>query len=103
MINNDVGRLYDMLLIQVEKQKIPILPKTPHNFEMGTRELVNMAGLSHDKGDEIISFLLDDKNIKIDGGKIICLDLFELEKTVNFHKKQAALERKREENRSKTY
>ncbi|MDR3237559.1 MAG: cyclic nucleotide-binding domain-containing protein, partial [Spirochaetia bacterium] len=32
MINNDVGRLYDMLLIQVEKQKIPILPKTPHNF-----------------------------------------------------------------------
>ena len=103
MINNDLGRVYDMMLIQVDKQKIPLLPKTEHNFEIGVAELLNMVGLPQDRRDEITLFLLDGKNIRIENGKVVCLDLFELEKTVNFHKKQAAMEKKREKNRNKNY
>ena len=103
LITNDVGRMYDTLLIQVEKQKIPIEPKTPHNFEIGPTELINMIGISPDKGDVLFNTLLDDKNITIDSGKIICLDLYDLEKTVKFYKKQTSMERKREESRQKNY
>lgn len=100
MITNDIGRLYDMLLIQVDKQKIPVA-KAPHFFEIGTRELANMVGLPPEKAEDAISLFIADKNIKIEGGKIICMDLSELEKTVSFYKKQSALERKREESHSK--
>lgn len=101
MITNDLGRVYDTLLIQVEKLKLPI-EKLPHYFEIGTRELINMVGLPQDKGEAIMAVFIADKNIRIEGGKIICMDLTELEKTVNFYKKQAAMERKREELRSKS-
>jgi len=103
MISNDIGRVYDMMLIQIDKQKIPLTPKTPHNFEVSVAELLNMVGFPQDRRDGITSFLLDDKNIKVENGKVVCLDIYELEKTVNFHKKQAAMEKKREENRNKSY
>ncbi|PKL40627.1 MAG: cAMP-binding protein [Spirochaetae bacterium HGW-Spirochaetae-1] len=103
MIKSDVGRIYDTLLIQIEKQKIPIEAKKAHNFEFGSKELINMVGLPPDKGDVIMVQVLEDKHMKLEQGKIFCTDLQELEKTVHFFKKQAALERKREASKSKNY
>lgn len=96
LIKDPLGRIYDTLLIQIEKQKIRIEPKQPHNFEFGTRELINMVGLPADRGDMLIVQLLEDKHIKLEEGKIICSDIEELEKTVNFYKKKTSMERKRE-------
>jgi CRP/FNR family transcriptional regulator len=101
MIRNPLGRIYDTLLIQIEKQKISIEPKKPHNFEFGSKELINMVGLSTREGEDLIVQLLEDKNINLVGGKIISSDLNELEKTVMFYKKQTALERQREANKNK--
>lgn len=101
MIRNPLGRIYDTLLIQIEKQKIMIEPKKPHNFEFGSKELINMVGLSSREGEDLIVQLLEDKNINLVGGKIISSDLNELEKTVMFFKKQTALERQREANKNK--
>lgn len=103
MISNDIGRMYDALLIQAEKHWVPIEPKTNYNFEIGPTELINMVGLPPDKGDVIFNTMLDDKNMAIENGKIICLDLYELEKTVKFYKKQTSMEKKREESRFKNY
>jgi len=96
MIRDPLGRMYDTLLIQVEKQKIRITPKESYTFDFGVKELLNMVGISHDKGDYLVVELLEDKNITLDEGKLICTNLEELEKTVNFYKKKSALERKRE-------
>ncbi len=96
MISDQLGRIYDTLLIQIEKSKIPIIPKHPHNFEFGTKELINMVGLPPEKGDVITVQLLEDSVVRLEGGKIICTDLTELEKTVQMYKKKSALERKRE-------
>lgn len=101
MIRNPLGRIYDTLLIQIEKQKIAIEPKKPHNFEFGSKELINMVGLSTREGEDLIVQLLEDKNINLTGGKIISTDLSELEKTVMFFRKQTALERLREANKNK--
>jgi CRP/FNR family transcriptional regulator len=101
MIRHPIGRLYDTLLTQIEKQKIPIEPKRPHNFEFGSKELINMIGLPPREGESVIVQLLEDKNMALEGGKIICKDMAELEKTVSFYKKQSSLERKREASKNK--
>jgi len=101
MIRNPLGRIYDTLLIQIEKQKIAIEFKKPHNFEFGSKELINMVGLSPVEGESLIVKLLEDKHIMLQEGKIISTDLAELEKTVLFFKKQTALERQREANKNK--
>ncbi len=96
MIRDTIGRIYDTLLIQVEKQKLKIAPKQPHNFEFGSKELINMVGLPPEKGDVYMVQLLEDKHIQLVAGKIISSDLSELEKTVQFYRKKSAMERKRE-------
>ncbi|OHD63066.1 MAG: cAMP-binding protein [Spirochaetes bacterium RBG_13_51_14] len=96
MIRDPLGRIYDTLLIQIEKQKIKIDSKQSHNFEFGTTELINMVGLPPEKGDIYIVQLLEDKHFVLEEGKIICNDLQELEKTVQFYRKKSAMERKRE-------
>lgn len=101
MIRNPLGRIYDTLLIQIEKQKIAIEFKKPHNFEFGSKELINMVGLPPVEGETLIVKLLEDKHIMLQEGKIISTDLSELEKTVLFFKKQTALERQREANKNK--
>jgi CRP-like cAMP-binding protein len=102
MIRDMIGRIYDTLLIQIEKQKLKIGPKIVHNFEFGTKELINMVGLPPEKGDVMMVQLLEDKHIMLEQGKIICTDLQELEKTVQFFRKKSAMERKREANKNKT-
>ncbi len=102
MIRDVIGRIYDTLLIQIEKQKIRVSPKQSHNFEFGTRELVNMVGLPPEKGEVLMVQLLEDKHITLQEGKIISTDLQELEKTVQFYRKKSAMERKREASKSRT-
>jgi len=101
MIRHPLGRIYDTLLIQIEKQRIAIDFKKPHNFEFGSKELINMVGLPQKEGEALIVQLLEDKNISLEGGKIMSSDISELEKTVQFFKKQTAMERKREASKSK--
>ncbi len=99
-IKDPIGRIYDTLLIQVEKQKIMIRPKLAHNFQFGLNELLNMIGLQQDSSDALVVQIFEDKLIAIDEGKVICNDLSELEKTAHFYRKKSAMEKKREANKS---
>ncbi|MBN2436045.1 MAG: cyclic nucleotide-binding domain-containing protein [Spirochaetes bacterium] len=99
-INDQIGRAYDILLIQLEKQKIQIRPKQPHNFQFGVNELTNMIGATKKQADALMVQLFAEKIITIDEGKLICNDIFELEKTARFYLKKSALERKREANKN---
>jgi CRP-like cAMP-binding protein len=96
LIRDPLGRIYDTLLIQIEKQKIKIEPKQSHNFEFGSKELLDMVGITYEKGDIHIVELLEDKHVALEEGKLICTDLSELEKTVLYYRKKSAMERKRE-------
>ncbi|RME89918.1 MAG: cAMP-binding protein [Candidatus Hydrogenedentota bacterium] len=96
LIEDPVGRMYDMLLTLIQKKRIPIQPKASYTFDIGPQELMNMIGISPEKSESYIIALLEDKNFKLDEGKIICLDTAELEKQVHFYRKKAALDRKRD-------
>ncbi|MCX7632627.1 MAG: cyclic nucleotide-binding domain-containing protein [Turneriella sp.] len=97
LITDPVGRMYDMLLTQVQKKKIAIQPKTSHVFDFGSAELLKMLGYPPEKGEEYLITMLNDKNLRLDHGKFICRDLAELEKQVQFIRKRAAAERQREQ------
>ena len=93
------GRIFDTLLTQVEKQRIKIRPKQSHNFQFGVKELLNMVGLTPEKGEVIVIQLIDNKLFSLEEGKILCHDIAELEKIVLFHRKKSAMDRKREANK----
>ena len=96
LINDPIGRSYDMLLTLVEKKRITIQPKMSYTYDIGSKELSDMLGFSPVEGEKHIFQLLQNKNFRLDGGKIICFDLSELNKQVQFFRKKTALERKRD-------
>ena len=100
LISDPIGRIYDMLLTLVQKQKVPIQSKAAYTWDVSSKELSTMLGFEAAEGEKYLMQLLDDKNFRLDGGKIITHDLKELEKQVQFHRKRAAMERKRDSARN---
>lgn len=87
LMKDPVGRLFDALLLQVEKEQVPI-QKAPYTFEFGPKELAGMVGLNPNEGKMAVSELLKNKKFKLveNGKKIQCLDLEELAKEVTIYK-----------------
>ncbi|TQE55833.1 Crp/Fnr family transcriptional regulator, partial [Leptospira interrogans] len=54
MINDPQGRIADTLLTLVEKNRIKIAPKISYNFEIGTKDLIKMVGLSYPKDENLV-------------------------------------------------
>ena len=96
MINDPLGRLYDTLLTLAEKDHAKIGARASYHYDIGGKDLLSMVGFDAVKDERLLLDLLKSRWLKLDGGKIICLDLQELEKQVAFYKKKAAVERKRE-------
>lgn len=96
MITDPVGRLFDMLLIQAEKNHAKIAPRTSYDFDIGGKDLLKMIGFDPIKDEHLLMNMLKAKYLKLDGGKIQCLDLEELEKAATFYRKRSAMDRKRE-------
>lgn len=95
MINDPQGRIADTLLTLVEKNRIKIAPKISYNFEIGTKDLIKMVGLSYPKDENLVLDLLTkNKWIKLDQGKLSCTDLVELEKLVHIYRKKSQMENK---------
>lgn len=100
MINDPQGRIADTLLTLAEKNRIKIAAKVAHNYDIGVRDILKMVGLAENRDEKILLDLLaKNKFLKLDQGKIKCLDLGELEKLVNFYKKKTAMEKKLQKNR----
>ena len=87
-LNNNIGRTYDMLLIQLEKQKISIVRGKKHIFNFGFDELMKMVGLSADDAEEVKNSILMNKRFIVDKNTITVNDIEEIAKEVEFRKKE---------------
>lgn len=96
MITDPTGRLYDTLLTLVEKSRVRIASKTAHTFDIGGKDLLKMVGFDPDKDERMLMELFKSRWMKLENGKIQCMDLLELEKLATFYRKKAAMEKKRE-------
>ncbi len=96
MLKDPVARLYDTLLTQVLKQRVPIEHRAEFAFGFGPKELIKMVGFSEEEGEQYLKKLFENKKLTVREGKIYTTDLEEIEKQVNYYKKMQEMERKRE-------
>jgi len=94
-ITDSLGRMYDMLQIQLDKKKVVVDNISNYSFDFGLKELINMVGLS--QGDAMIygKKLLDNKAFQILNEKIFVKDVKEIPKQCAYFKKMMQLEKLR--------
>jgi CRP-like cAMP-binding protein len=87
LITNPLGRMYDALLIQLEKDRV--LPKYngSFSFDMGPGELANMVGLSPEESKPLLKKLLENRNFKVVDGKIYIANSSEIFRQSDYYKK----------------
>lgn len=96
LIKDPMGKIYDMLYTQLQKNRVQIAQGVSHTFDFGTEELIKFIGLSTQDGHLAIKKLFDnDKTLSITEGKIFARDVTNIEKNVHVIRRNMELERKR--------
>jgi CRP-like cAMP-binding protein len=96
LLTDTVGRLYDALLIQLERHRVPIRSGEAYTFDFGTKELINMVGMPMGEGKQALRELLKNSRIKALDNKIHITDKMEIEKQAKYYRKMQKIERARE-------
>jgi CRP-like cAMP-binding protein len=98
LISDPLGRMYDALLLQLEKDRVPMdSPQNPHTFDFGPRELANMVGLSMKDANLLLRKMLENKKITINKEKIFTSSVGEIVKQSEFYRKMQKIENARKE------
>ena len=92
LIQDPIGRMYDALHIQLEKNRIPFVDKSPYTFDFGPKELANMVGLEQKDANLILKKMLENQNIKIHVDKIHTINVMEVVKQTEFYRKMQKIE-----------
>ena len=95
-LEDPLCRIYDVLLIQLEKNRISLDSKDPYTFSFGQWELVNMVGLSERDSIPAIRKLQEDENIRLIGDKVKTLSINELFKKTEYHRKMDKIEKNKQ-------
>ena len=99
MIKNNLGRLYDALWIQLEKERVMIRSDQPYQFNFGTRELINMVGLPLEEGNQAVRELFLNGKIKSLDNRILTSDVSDIQKQSEYFRKMQRIENARKEQR----
>ena len=95
LIENPTARLYDILVIQLEKEHVSLNSKSPHTFDFGQQELINMAGIPEREANEAMELLFKSKLVRIHGDKVFLTSVVEVFKQAASFKKKDMMEKAR--------
>jgi CRP-like cAMP-binding protein len=96
-IFDPLGRMYDMLQIQLYKKKVDMNVLVGFSFDFGIKELSNMVGLNPSDGKLVGRKLLENHAIQIINDKIYIKDIKEIARQNGYYKKMQQLEKARVE------
>jgi len=99
-IKDPLGKMYDMLQIQLDKKKIDVNTITNYSFDFGLKELINMVGFSQGDGAVYGKKLMDNRTFQILNEKIFVKDIREIVKQNAYYKKMQQLEKSRSDKKS---
>ncbi|GHV73846.1 Crp/Fnr family transcriptional regulator [Spirochaetia bacterium] len=85
LIENPLGRIYDALLLQLEKSRVNMETEKSHSFDFGLKELINMVGLSPDEGALMMRKIMENRTIQIVDEKILALDIQDIVKQASLN------------------
>ncbi|MCL2229500.1 MAG: cyclic nucleotide-binding domain-containing protein [Treponema sp.] len=98
-ISEPLGRMYDMLQIQLDKKKVDIMSSTNYSFDFGLKELINMVGLSQGDASIYGKKLMENHAFQIMNEKLFIKDVKEIPKQIAYYRKMQHLEKVRLENK----
>jgi len=98
-ISDPLGRMYDMLQIQIDKKKVDISTTITFIFDFGLKELINMVGLPQADGAIVGRKLMENRTFQIADGKLFVKDLREVAKQNAYYRKMQQLEKTRHGNK----
>ena len=96
-INDPVGRMYDMLQIQLEKKKVDINSTSSFAFDFGLKELANMVGIPQGEGSVHFRKMMENHAFQLLNDRIYVRDLKEIVKQTAYYQKMQQLEKSRKE------
>jgi CRP-like cAMP-binding protein len=96
-LRDPVGKLYDALCMQLEKNRVHIAAGENYTFEFGPNELLNMVGLPLKEGEAYIRQLFENKRLKIVDNKLFTNDVDDVMKQAEYYKKMQRIDRSRRE------
>jgi len=94
-ISDPLGRMFDMLQIQLDKKKVDVNAVTNYSFDFGIKELGNMVGLSPVDAAVYGKKLMGNHTFQIVNEKLIIKDLSEIARQNSYFRKMQQLERAR--------
>jgi CRP-like cAMP-binding protein len=97
LLSDPLGRMYDVLHIQLEKNRVPLESKGSYTFDFGPKELAGMVGLSPKDANLILRKMLENKKIVIVDNKIQTTSVNEILKQTEFYRKMQKIEKARQE------
>ncbi|WP_010261694.1 Crp/Fnr family transcriptional regulator [Treponema primitia] len=95
LLEDPIGRIYDALLIQLEKSRVDSNVEQSYIFDFGPNELINMVGISPADGTQLIRKFMNNRNIQLVNGKICVLDVFEIAKQTQYYRNMQRIEKSR--------
>jgi len=95
LISDTLGRMYDALLIQLEKNRVTFNPYASYTFDFGPRELANMVGIPPKDANLLLRKMLENGKIVIENDKIHANMVGEIIKQAEFYKKMQKIENSR--------
>jgi CRP-like cAMP-binding protein len=97
LITDPVGRIFDALAIQLEKNRVTMKPGASYAFDFGPKELINMVGLPVAEGNLVLKKALENKKVQIQDTKIVLTDVLEVQKQTEYYRKMQKIEKARRE------
>jgi CRP-like cAMP-binding protein len=99
-INDPLGRMFDMLQIQIDKKRIDIDTTTSFFLDFGIKELVNMVGLGQGDGTLAAKKIMENHALQIQNDKLFVKDVKEIVKQNAYFHKMQQLEKARQEKKA---
>jgi CRP-like cAMP-binding protein len=102
LIVEPLGRMYDALLLHLEKNRVPLDQNEPYTFDFGTKELINMVGLSQEEGQATVREMLHEpQKMQVRDDKLYCPDIRLIPKEVRYYQKMDTLAQQRKGHKEK--
>ncbi len=96
VMTDPVGRLYDTLALEMEKNRVPVESTGTYTFELGPKELLTMVGLPAKEGQIHINKLFENKKLRLVENRIFTSSTEEIVKQVQYFRNMERLQRSRQ-------
>jgi len=92
-IDNHLGKIYAVLLIQLEKNRLDLESANAYTFSAGWNDMINMLGLTEKEGFVLMGKLQEDKNIQVKDGRVHAYSIREVAMQAELFRKMDAREK----------